>query len=110
MTHREIALEYLKCYCNGHIEGLEPLLSPNLKFKGTLHAFDSFEAYMAGLRIDPPLFCRYELQQIVEDQQSVAIFYKYLKPGGAIQIAQLFKICDEQIAEILLVFDSGSMK
>lgn len=42
---------------------------------------------------------------ITESEHSVAVFYEYQKPDRAMQIAQLFKIKDEKIYEVLLVFD-----
>lgn len=105
MKNREIALEYLRCFCNGDIEGLEPLLATDLVFSGTFHSFDSSEDYLSSMRSDPPEKCQYNILSITENPDSVALFYEYQKHGGPIQIAQLFRISGHQINEILLVFD-----
>jgi hypothetical protein len=105
MTNREIALEYLRCFCTGDIEGLEPLLAPDLIFNGTFHSFNSSEEYLASLRSVPPEKCQHNILSITENTDSVALFYEYQKPSGEMQMAQLFKISGQQINEILLVFD-----
>ena len=105
MTNREIALEYIRHFCAGDIEGLKPLLARNLKFSGTFHSFDSADEYLRSLKSDPPIKCQYRILSITENTDSVALFYEYEKPNGVMQIAQLFKMSKLQIDEILLVFD-----
>lgn len=105
MTNREIALGYLRHFCAGNIESLKPLLASNLRFAGTFHSFNSADEYFVSLRSDPPEKCQYRILSITESTDSVALFYEYEKPNRVIQIAQLFKILDQQINEILLVFD-----
>ena len=109
MTNRDIALEYIRHFCAGDIEGLEPLLASNMKFTGTLHSFSSASQYLTSLRSDPAEKCHYTILSITENSDSVALFYKYEKPDGEMQIAQLFKISDQQINEILLVFDGRAI-
>jgi ketosteroid isomerase-like protein len=54
MTNRDIALEYLRCFCAGDIDGLVPLLATDLSFKGTFHTYGSASEYVDSLRSDPP--------------------------------------------------------
>ena len=109
MTNQQIALEYIRCFCAGDIEGLEPIMANNLKFSGTFVSFDSLDEYLDSLRNDPPEKCQYRVLSITENSDSVALFYDYEKPNGVIRIAQLFKISDEKINEILLVFNGGEI-
>ena len=109
MTDREIALEYLRCFCAGDTERLKRLLAPDLKFEGTLYSFYSSEEYLASLRSNPPERCQYNVFSITENTGSVAVFYLYQKPRRVMRIAQLFKIADQQIYEILLVFDGREL-
>lgn len=106
MTNREVVMEYLRCFCAGDVNGLESLLAENLYFKGTLHTYGSAKEYIETLKSDPPEECGYKVLSITESEQSVAVFYDYQKPDRVIQIAQLFKIEQEKIHEILLIFDS----
>lgn len=105
MTNREVVMEYLRCFCAGDIDGLEPLLATNLCFTGTFHAYGSAREYLDSLKNDPPEECGCKVLSITESEHSVAVFYEYQKPDRAMQIAQLFKIKDEKIYEVLLVFD-----
>ena len=105
MTNREIVRKYLRYFCAGDIEGLESVLATDLIFTGTFHSFASANEYLASLRSNPPENCRYDILSIMEDADSVALFYNYQKPDKAMRIAQLFKISDQKIMEILLIFD-----
>ena len=84
-------------------------MANNLKFSGTFVSFDSLDEYLDSLRNDPPEKCQYRVLSITENSDSVALFYDYEKPNGVIRIAQLFKISDEKINEILLVFNGGEI-
>lgn len=105
MTNRDIALEYLRCFCGGNIDGLSSLLAADLRFSGTFHDYYSASEYLDSLRNDPPEKTKYKVLSITEGDDSVAVFYEYQKPECVIQIAQLFKIRNCKINEILLVFD-----
>jgi len=105
VDNRDVALEYLRCFCAGNIDGLEPLLAANLTFEGTFHSYGSATDYLDSLRSDPPEKCQYRVLSITESEDSVAIFYEYQKPDRNIKIAQLFRIRDTQIQDVLLIFD-----
>jgi hypothetical protein len=106
MTKQEIAMEYLRCFCAGDIDGIDALLADNLHFTGTLHTYHSAREYLDSLRKDPPEACDYKVLSITESDQHVALFYEYQKPDRTMQIAQLFRIEDEKIHKVLLIFDS----
>ena len=105
MTNREVAMKYLRCFCAGDVDGLEPLLAPDLIFEGTFHTYHSDAEYLDSLRNDPPERCGYKVLSVTENEDSVAVFYEYEKPDREMQIAQLFKIKDQKINEVLLIFD-----
>ena len=92
MTNQVIAKEYIRFFCNGDIDGLEPLLAPDLRFTGTLHAYHSSSEYLESLRGDPPEKCGCKVISITEKDDTVAIFYEYHKPERVMKIAQLFRI------------------
>ncbi|MFQ5586202.1 MAG: nuclear transport factor 2 family protein [Thermodesulfobacteriota bacterium] len=98
-------MEYLRCFCAGDIDGLATLLTPDLTFRGTFHQYGSSAEYLESLRSDPPGKCGYRIVNVVEDGDSVAVFYDYEKPNRVITIAQLFTIANQKISEVLLVFD-----
>lgn len=98
-------MEYLRCFCAGDIDGLPPLLAADLMFSGTFHTYGSASEYLDSLRSDPPEKCKYKVLSITEGEDSVAVFYEYQKPDRVMRIAQLFKIRNHKINEVLLVFD-----
>lgn len=109
MTKRDIALKYIKYFCAGDIDGLAPLLAADLRFTGPFHRYTSAAGYLGGLRRDPPEKCGYRILSLTENEDAVAVFYDYEKPESTVRIAQLFKIKDLRITEIMLIFDSGAL-
>jgi len=107
MTNRDLALAYLRAFCAADIDALRPLLAADLRFSGPLHRFASSAEYLEVLAADPPQACGYEILDMAETDDSVAVFWEYRKPGKPVTIAQLFRIRGERISDILLVFDTG---
>ena len=105
MTKRDVVMEYLRCFCAGDIDSLQPLLATELNFTGTFHNYGSASEYLDSLKDDPPEECGCKVLSITENEDTVAVFYEYQKPKRVMQIAQLFKIKEERIHDILLVFD-----
>lgn len=109
MTNAELAIAYIERFCAGDIDGLAPLLAADLQFTGPLHRYRTRAEYLDGLRHDPPQPCRFEVLSLTEGADAVAIFYEYHKPAGLLRIAQLFRIENQTIKDILLVFDSNAV-
>lgn len=110
MNKREVALEFLKCFCSGDVEGMAPLLADDLQFRGPLFQFDSSDAYLQSLRDDPPEKCGCRVVSVTEGEGSVSIYYDYEKSGMPLAIAQLFRFRNDRISEILLVFDTAGFR
>lgn len=105
MSNREVAMEFLRCFCAGDLDGLAALLAEDLQFKGPFHHCSSSDAYLDTLKNDPPEQCSYRILSVTESGDRVSIFYDYEKRAGTITIAQSFTLRDHRISEILLVFD-----
>ena len=105
MTNRDLALEYLHCFCDGDIDGIEPLLADELMFVGPSHTYNSTAEYIDSLRADPPENSQYDIISVTQSDDNVALFYIYYKAGKEILVGQLFKIAEEKIKAVLLVFD-----
>ena len=106
MTNRDIVLEYLKCFCEGDISGVEAVLALNLQLTGPLYTFKSRDEYIQSLKEDPPKPSRYRILEIAESETGISVFYEYNELSGCLTIAQFFKLRGEKILEILLVFDT----
>ena len=105
MNKQELAIEFVKRFCTGDVDGLAPLLADDLQLEGPLFQFRSSGDYLDSLRKDPPVNGDYRLLSVTDSDDHVSIFYEYRRSEGAITIAQLFKFRDQKISEILLVFD-----
>ena len=106
MTNRDIVLEYLRCFCEGDIRGVEALLALDFQLTGHLYTFKSRVEYIHSLREDSPKPSRYKILEIAESETGISVFYEYDKPSGCLTIAQFFKLRGGKICEILLVFDT----
>ena len=98
-------MRYLEAFCAGDIDELGSLLAPDLRFVGPFHEFDSSAAYLECLAADPPAECSYHVLSRMEKGDSAAVFYEYVKPQRSTTIAQLFRVRNGRISEILVIFD-----
>ena len=105
MKNREVALEFVRCFCAADVDGLASLLAEDLEFHGPFSQFSSRDAYLESLKSDPLEKSGYGVLIVTESQERVSIFWQYEKRDGAMTIAQLFRFQNEKISEILLVFD-----
>lgn len=105
MSNREVAMEFVRCFCAGELNRLASLVTEDLQFKGPFHQCRSRDAYLDTLKNDPPEQCGYRILSVTESGDRVSIFYDYERRAGAITIAQSFTLRDQKIREILLVFD-----
>jgi len=106
MNNRDIALEFLRCFCAVDLAGLAPLLAKDLRLRGPLYRFDSRDSYLDSLKDDPPEECTYRVLSVTESKDCVSLYYDYDKRDRTITIAQLFRFENQRICEMLLVFDS----
>lgn len=109
MTRRDTVLQFLKCFSDADVDGLEPLLTEDLRFSGPFYDFESRYAYIQGLKDDPPEPCRHRVLSLTESGDDVCVFYDYEKAGQSITVAQLCRFKGDKIGEILLIFDSGGL-
>jgi ketosteroid isomerase-like protein len=105
MSHREQALEFLRRFAAGDINGLEPLLAEDLRLSGPYLQVESRAAYLRALRSAPPEPGGLHVLSVTDDGDAVAVFYDYEKRGAVRTVAQLFRFSDGRIREMRLVFD-----
>lgn len=103
--NRDLVLSYLQYFCDGDLEGLSELLAPDLRFEGPLMQCATREAYLLSLESDPPEKCDFRIRSLTENENSVAVFYDYIKQNESLAIAQLFIIDKKKIKETLVIFD-----
>ncbi len=107
MNPREIALRYMEIVYQGKdFDELYTIFSPDLRFKGSLHQYNSAEEYINALKNDPPKGFQYQMIEIFEKESSVCLIYGFSKPGIKVPMAQMFRLKDNRLQEIELIFDS----
>jgi ketosteroid isomerase-like protein len=106
MSNREVAMNFLRRFCAGDVDGLALLLAEDLQFAGPFHQFNSRADYLDVLRQDPPETGGYRVLSVTESGDSVSIFYDHETSDRAITIAQWFRFRGEKISEMRLVFDT----
>ena len=102
-----MALQFIQHFCAGNVDALAPLLADDLQFTRPLLQCSSRTAYLESLHTDPPEPSTYRILGVTDSDDTVAVFYDYEKPSGALAVAQQFRFKDGQIAEIFLVFDAS---
>ena len=107
--HRDLALAFLDRFAAGDVEGLAPLLSDDLRVTGPYVDVATRADYLAALRAAPPRPATIRPLSVTEGESTVAVFYRYEKPGRTRTVAQLFRCRGDQICEMLLVFDLAAL-
>jgi hypothetical protein len=105
LSNRELALEFIRRFCAGDVEGLAPLLGEDLDVQGPGGRFRSRAEYLDALEKDPPEKAGFQIISVTESEGGVAVCWDYQKRGGTLTIAQLFRFRDGAISESVLVFD-----
>ncbi len=109
MNNRELALQFIKLFCEGDIDGLSSLLAEDLRVTGPLLQVTSRAQYVGALRNDPPGLSSYKLLSLTDDADHVSVFYEYRKQDATtVAIAQLFGFRNGKIKDMLLVFDRSA--
>ncbi|WP_455197484.1 hypothetical protein [Kaarinaea lacus] len=107
MSALGLALRYMEIFYSGkELDRLEEILHDSLQFRGPLYQFDSARQYIASLKDDPPTDCSYRILHTFEKDDTVNLIYDFSKPGITTTMSQLFKVVDNKIAYIKLIFDS----
>lgn len=105
LNNREVAEEFVRCFCRADVPALESLLSDNLRFNGPLLQCSSKSEYLAALSGNLEPDPAYTLDASFSDGDRAAAFYQYQGKS----IAQLF-VCNEgKIVETTVVFDSAKI-
>jgi len=108
MSALDLALRYMEIFYSGkELDRMEEILHDTLQFRGPLYQFDSAQEYIVSLKDDPPMDCSYRILHTFEKGDTVNLIYDFSKPGITTTMSQLFKVVDNKIAHIELIFDSA---
>jgi hypothetical protein len=108
MSALGLALRYMEIFYSGkELDRLEEILHDTLQFRGPLYRFDSARQYIESLKNDPPTDCSYRILHAFEKDDTVNLIYDFSKSGITTTMSQLFKVVDNKIAHIELIFDSA---
>ena len=110
-TAKELVKRYLDIFHSGErMERLFDILSPELNFHGPFFQSKDAKTYVDNLSAAPCENCRYRILQTFEEPPYVNVLYEFSKPGISTLMSQLFRIDGDQIAEIVLIFDTGAFQ
>jgi len=108
MSCRGQALAFIDRFCAGDVDGLVPLLAPDLEFRGPWLACDSAPEYLESLRHDPPQpGCAYDVLAVTEAEDTLTLSWVYRKPCGTVMLTQRFRFRDGRISAIALEFGAA---
>ena len=108
MSSRDSVMKYMEIFYSGQeLERLHDVLADDLEFRGPMFRFDSSRDYVDSLLSDPPVGCSFQLLYSFEQGDWVNLIYKFSKGDISTNMSQLFKIRDNRITDITLIFDTG---
>jgi hypothetical protein len=81
MSHRDLALDFLRRFAGGDVDGLEPLLAEDLRLNGPNLELESRTAYLEALRPPPPEACKVRALSVTDDGDTVTVSYEHEKRG-----------------------------
>lgn len=96
-------------YRDWNPHNLSALLSTDLKMQGPLFRFTTSADYIKSLRENPPIDLDYEVVHDFESGDTACIIYTIKKATGDFLVAQTFRVRNDKIDQILIVFDSARM-
>jgi hypothetical protein len=108
LSSEERALAFVRRFAAGDVDGLASLLAENVRVVGPHLDVASRADYLAALRADPPQPAAARVLSVTGDGDTVAVFWEYEKPERAVTVAQLFRLRGARIAEMHIVFDTGT--
>ncbi len=109
MKPLELANKYMEVFYSGEsLDDLHQLFANEFSFKGPFYEFDTAEAYIESLKLNPPKDFNYKIIESYEKEESACLVYQFSKPGVSTLMAQMFEVTNEKISTILLVFDTAS--
>ncbi len=104
----DLVMQYMEIFYSGEdLERLFDILAEDLIFEGPYYQFNSAKDYVESLISSPPVDCDYEIINRFEQGKSVNLIYWFSKPGVRTMMSQLFEIENNQIAKIILIFDTS---
>ncbi|MEQ8694615.1 MAG: nuclear transport factor 2 family protein [Gammaproteobacteria bacterium] len=108
MRKGAVVIDYLTAFCNNDVAGVGATLADDFVLDGPLFKFKSKQDYLAALADDSELKSRFEIIELLEEENTVSVYYDYIKPSGKVTVSQLFWFKNAKIRKTLLVFDGGS--
>jgi hypothetical protein len=109
LSSRQRALAFVQRFAAGDVDGLALLLAEDVRVVGPRLDVASRADYLAALRGDPPHPADARVLSVTDHGDTVAVFWAYEKPERAVTVAQLFRFRGARIAEMHLVFDTGTL-
>jgi len=106
MNEKNIAIDFLKSFCDGSIENLASFLAEDLEFIGPYLQAESKKQYIDSLVSNPPEKAELFVIKTITEGKNVSVLYDYKKPSFTTRISQYFMIQDGKISETHLVFDT----
>jgi hypothetical protein len=107
MSSLDVVMKYMEIFYSGHkLERLHEVLADDLEFSGPFFTCNSSKKYVDSLISDPPIECNYHLLNTFEQDNCINLIYMFYRGTIVITMSQLFKVHDNRINHITLIFDT----
>lgn len=107
MKPLQLALKYMDIFYGEKDPSLlKDIFHKDLIFDGPFYKFHSAKDYIDSLLEAPPKDMSFEIIESFENETSACLVYNFSKGEIKSKMSQLFKVKNEKISEIILIFDS----
>lgn len=110
MTNIEVTVNFLRAYAKGDIKEIQKLISSNFSFEGPDADYNSKDSYLDSLNSNLPEASDFKILHTFENGNEVLLIYLFEKDGINTKISHYFKVDDNKIDEMFLIFDNNIFK
>jgi hypothetical protein len=106
---RTVGEGYFDAWTSGDFDKARSLVNDDLIFRGPFETFERADDFFQSLlRVGGGLLERAEKKKVFADGQDVCIIYDFVakEPVGASPTVEWYRVRDDKIAEIQVVFDT----
>lgn len=111
-TTQRIVEGYSKAWASGDLERARSFLADDIEFRGSIDQFNDADSLIGALGRFLKILKSVDTIRTFYDEGEAILMYDCVtdSPAGTIRTVEYFKVEDEKIKEIKLVFDASELR
>ncbi|MDZ7766463.1 MAG: nuclear transport factor 2 family protein [Melioribacteraceae bacterium] len=110
MTNIEVTVNFLRAYAKGDIKEVEKLIASDFNFDDPSTEFKTKDSYLESLNNNSVAASDFNILHTFENGNEVLLIYLFEKNGINTRISHYFKVDDDKINEMSLIYDKSVFK